>query len=553
AAPAAVPSGYSIAVAASQPLVKRPLFAALDDAGALYVLESGGANGNDRREKPSDLIRRLTDENGDGVYDRAEVFAEGIVFGAGLAWHDGALFVTSPPSLWKFEDRDRDGTAERRTELVTAFAFNQSCTDDAHGAVLGPDGRIYFLPGRFPHRIQAPNGSVVREGYGPWLMRCRPDGSEIEVVGGAVGNPVEVAFSAAGDAFVQGTFWAKPSVGDGLRDAVIHAIPGGEYSVRDRDYTDRIRTGDFLPALVPLTATAPSGLAVVRGAELGDESQGALFTSHFNTGKILRHRLRDNGATFSTQAEDFVVANNRDVHFTDVLEDADGSLLVVDTGGWYLACCPASGSARPNILGGIYRVSRDGAKRPADPSGRELAWDDASIDSLIERLDDDRWRVRDRAIAALAKRGGAAIEALQKTLKDDASSTRAKLAATWTLCRIDAPAAREIARIALDDSSAEVRQAAASSAALHRDAGALEKLVERLADPAPRVRREAAHALGRIGDSNAVAPLLQAVSDAANALPTKGDDGAAGRRFAEHALIFSLIEIDAPEVTRAGL
>ena len=39
--------------------------------------------------------------------------------------------------------------------------------------------------------------------------------------------------------------------------------------MRDVTHTDRIRTGDFLPALVPMTATAPSGMTVYRSGAFG--------------------------------------------------------------------------------------------------------------------------------------------------------------------------------------------------------------------------------------------------------------------------------------------
>jgi hypothetical protein len=34
-----------------------------------------------------------------------------------------------------------------------------------------------------------------------------------------------------------------------------------------------------------------------------------------------------------------------------VIEDADGSLLVVDTGGWYKLCCPTSQLVKPTCWG----------------------------------------------------------------------------------------------------------------------------------------------------------------------------------------------------------
>ena len=67
--------------------------------------------------------------------------------------------------------------------------------------------------------------------------------------------------------------------------------------------------------------------------------------------------LTPDGATFTTKDSDFLTSDNRDFHPTDVLEDADGSLLVIDTGGWYKLCCPTSQLAKPDVLGGIYRIT----------------------------------------------------------------------------------------------------------------------------------------------------------------------------------------------------
>ena len=59
--------------------------------------------------------------------------------------------------------------------------------------------------------------------------------------------------------------------------------------------------------------------------------------------------------------------DNSDFHPTDVIEDADGSLLVIDTGGWYKLCCPTSQLAKPDVLGAIYRIQRTGQARLGDP------------------------------------------------------------------------------------------------------------------------------------------------------------------------------------------
>ena len=51
---------------------------------------------------------------------------------------DGALYATSHPNLWKFEEKD--GRVHRQA-LVSKFNFNgNGC--DIHGPFLGPDGRL---------------------------------------------------------------------------------------------------------------------------------------------------------------------------------------------------------------------------------------------------------------------------------------------------------------------------------------------------------------------------------------------------------------------------
>src|SRR5207245_1449448 len=109
----------------------------------------------------------------------------------------------------------------------------------------------------------------------------------------------------------------------------------------------------LLPPLAHLGAAAPAGLARYESRVFGPEYQDNLFAALFNMHKVTRHVLEPHGATFKTRDEDFVVSSNLDFHPTDVQEDADGSLLVVDTGGWYKLCCPTSQLVKPDVLGAI--------------------------------------------------------------------------------------------------------------------------------------------------------------------------------------------------------
>src|SRR5262249_28590575 len=159
------------------------------------------------------------------------------------------------------------------------------------------------------------------------------------------------------------------------------------------------RTGpDVMPVLAHLGPAAPCGLTAYSDEAFGPGYRDNLFASCFNLQKVTRHALTPDGATFASRDEDFLVSPDRDFHPTDVLDDADGSLLVVDTGGWYKLCCPTSQLQKPDVLGVIYRVRKAGAPKVDDPRGLRIAWGEMKPAELVGLLDDPRPFVRRRAV-----------------------------------------------------------------------------------------------------------------------------------------------------------
>jgi len=527
--PFKVPPGFVAELVAGPPLVEFPMFACFDDRGRLYVVDSAGVNElpDKLKKTPPHRIRLLEDAKGDGRFDKSTVFANKLTYPQGVLWHDGAVYTASPPSLWRLEDTKGTGVADQRQELLTGFTFTK-WADDLHGPFLGPDGRIYWTSGRYPHAVKRPGGEVLVKGNGPRILRCRPDGGDVEVFCNGIGNPVEVAFTEEGEAFAAGTFANR---GRDRDDAILHAVAGGVYPILDRDVRtlEGMRhTGEPLPVLVHFGVVAPCGLMRYRGDALGSEYRDNLFSALFGARAVRRHILKRDGSTFQAVTEDFLVARADDFHPTDVLEDADGSLLVVDTGNWY-NLCPSSQVGKTPVKGGVYRIRRKEAVPVNDPRGLALAWNKLAAGELVRLLDDDRFAVQDRAVEQLAKSGAGALASLKETVAEGAAP-RGRRNAVWALTRIDENEARATVRLALADKDASVRQAAVHCAGLHRDGAALPRLLELLKSDAPPLRREAAAALGRLKNKTSAPALLEALAD--------GPD-----RFLEHALIFSLIEI----------
>ena len=71
-------------------------------------------------EKLPNTIVRLVDSDRDGRFDAPTVFADKMTFPMGGVWHAGALYVASPPNIWRLRDTDDDGVADDRTATGTS-------------------------------------------------------------------------------------------------------------------------------------------------------------------------------------------------------------------------------------------------------------------------------------------------------------------------------------------------------------------------------------------------------------------------------------------------
>jgi putative membrane-bound dehydrogenase-like protein len=539
-----VPEGFSVELVAGPPVVDRPITVAFDEKGRLYVADSSGSNDNVQKqlaERPHRVIQ-LEDRDGDGRYDTRTIFADKMMFPEGTLWHDGSLYVSAPPSIWKLTDTDGDGVADRRVEWFQGKTLT-GCANDLHGPYLGPDGWIYWCKGAFAQQTHARPGKKPLITRAAHIFRCRPDGTGIEpVLTGGMDNPVDVTFTPGGERILTCTFFQHP--GGGKRDGLIHAIYGGIYGKVHGPIFEPAHkwTGpEVMPVLLHMGPAAPCGLSRFESSSFGPEYRDSLFACYFNLHKVSRHVLTKSGASFTTKDEDFVTSPDLDFHPTDVIEDADGSLIVVDTGGWYKLCCPSSQLHKPDVLGGVYRVRRKGSPRFDDPRGLKLAWTSMSVPDLANLLDDPRTVIRQRAIHALSQKGQTAVVALTSVMAKDRSVV-ARTNAVWTAARIDQPTARVMICAALSDPDETVRQAAAHAASLHRIAEASSMLAQILHNPSLHNRRVAAEALGRIGNRSEVPEILKALGE------VTGTD-----RVLEHSLTYALIEIGDPQGTAKGL
>jgi putative membrane-bound dehydrogenase-like protein len=525
-----LPDGFEIELVAGPPLVNRPIVADFDEEGRLYVADSSGSNDpvKVQLEKKPHRILRLVDSDGDGKFDKATVFADKMMFPEGVMWLDGSVYVGAPPSIWKLTDTDGDGVADKREEWYKGKTLG-GCANDIHGPYAGPDGWIYWCKGGFEPQTYERPGKKPIVSKAAHVLRCRPDGSGLEpVMTGGMDNPVGLVWTPGGERIFTTTFLQHPA--GGKRDGLIHAVYGGVYGKDHAVIEGFPRTSPHLmPVLTHLGASAPCGLVRYESAVFGREYQDNLFACLFNMHKVTRHVLVPDGATFKTIDSDFLVSNNFDFHPTDVLEDADGSLLVIDTGGWYKLCCPTSQLHKPDVLGAIYRIRKTGAAKIDDPRGRKIDWAKAKPEELAKLLDDEHLVVRRRAVAALGKRGTDAFKSLLVAISDG-KSAEGRRNAVWAAARLESTGGRDLLGLALEDKDETVRQVAAHVAALLRERRPVSRLHDLLKNKSPQNRRVAAEALGRIEEWPAVPQLFAALA---------GDSDP----VLDHSLTYALIEL----------
>lgn len=397
-----VPDGFTIEKVAGYPLLQRPIFAGFDDTGRLFVGESNGENlrRDEMLAKKPHWISCLEDTDGDGVFDKSTKFVEDITLPQGCLWYRGSLYAACPPSIWKFTDTNGDGIADQREEILTGFGFSGNACD-THGPFLSPTGRFYIVQGRHGHEFKDKEGKVYSKGKAGRIYSCRPDGSDVRVhAGGGFDNPVEVDFTEEGECIGTVNILYRDR-----GDCLMHWVEGGVYP--REDLADAIAefkwTGGLLGPIHNLGHVACSGIMRYRGVHFGDEFKNTWFFTEFNTHKVRYAELKRSGSTFTADVHEFLRCDDGDFHPTDVLEDADGSLLVLNTGAWFLNGCPTSRVAKPEIHGGVYRIKKIGGTMLDDPRGKQLQLAQREPVDWVSRLLDPRPAVREQSIELLGQ------------------------------------------------------------------------------------------------------------------------------------------------------
>lgn len=160
--------GFEMQLLAAEPLVTDPVAITYDEDGRAYVCEMNDYPYTDKaahkpsQENPTDAnigkVRLLTDTDGDGTFDKATVFAEGLSWPTGAACWKGGIFVTATPDVWYLKDTNGDGVADVRKKVFTGLKkLNVQAV--MNNPIWGLDHRIYIAGGTNGGEIRRVEGS----------------------------------------------------------------------------------------------------------------------------------------------------------------------------------------------------------------------------------------------------------------------------------------------------------------------------------------------------------------------------------------------------------
>jgi len=194
--------GFKVELVASEPDVIDPVAMAFDEKGRLFVCEMRGypnggvATGKENRGR----IRCLTDEDGDGVFEKSVIFADGLRFPTGVMPWKGGVIVCNAPDLIYLPDDNGDNKADSVKVLYTGFGLS-NIQQILNSPRWGIDNWVYCVNGSVGGAITCPDKPDMKPlNLGGRGIRFKPDvPGSIEPTSG--GGQYGLTFDEAGHMF----------------------------------------------------------------------------------------------------------------------------------------------------------------------------------------------------------------------------------------------------------------------------------------------------------------------------------------------------------------
>ena len=189
---------------AESPDIVTPIGMVIDEADRIYVIESHTHHPPADYDGPtSDHIKVFVDRNNDGNPDQISVFAEGLHQAMNVALSPaGELYVVCAREVIRLVDKDRDGVCDQQQKVLKLITHERYAHNSLLGITFDREGWMYISRGNLGSHEYCFQGtddtSVAGYGDGGNVVRCRPDGTQIEEVAIGFWNPFDLKFDRHG-------------------------------------------------------------------------------------------------------------------------------------------------------------------------------------------------------------------------------------------------------------------------------------------------------------------------------------------------------------------
>lgn len=334
-----LPDDLEIQLVAAEPEIVDPIDMRVDELGRMYVVEMRDyPNGPKTPGTPSSRIKLLVDADGDGRFETAHVFADGLSFATGVQPWKGGVIVTLAGRVAWMKDTDGDFKADVDETWFTGFAEENSQLRANHPR-FAHDNHIYIANGLRGGKIldmrvkdAKPIDISGRD------FRFDPRGGGAEAVTGV--GQYGLCFDDYGHRFVCMN-----------RNPLQHVVFENRDLAKNKNYAPPAVMNDVAASgekskLFPLTKTwttsnlhenqftAACGVNIYRGDALPKQYHGLAFTCDPTANIVHAERMTPVGPTFTSQPlyEDREFLASTDPWFRPVaIENGpDGALYVVD-------------------------------------------------------------------------------------------------------------------------------------------------------------------------------------------------------------------------------
>ncbi|MEO7189701.1 MAG: PVC-type heme-binding CxxCH protein [Vicinamibacterales bacterium] len=420
-----VPPGFEIQLFAAEPLITgNPEAMAWDERGRLWIAETQDYPNNlQQNGQGHDVIKILEDTNGDGLADKATVFADKLSIVSSLVFVNGGIVVSQGGELVTLKDTNGDDKADVRQTLMTGWS-----TRDTHALAsnlkYGLDNWIWGAVG-----YSGFNGIVGGQAltFNQALYRFSPDGRQMEQMASFTNNTWGLGFNETFDVFgntANGEHSDYVAIPLAYYRGVAGLTANGKKKL-DSHYAMQANTQKVRQVDVQGGFTAAAGHNFYTARAFPQEYWNRIAFVNEPTGHVVHRAVIERQGSGFSERDGWNVAASDDEWFAPVHAEVgpDGAVWVADFYDFIIQHNPTPGGPvsqgyqymngrgnaydsplREHSRGRVYRIVWKGAK-PAAPMSLSVS----RPADLLQALRSDNMFWRTTAQRLLVERGQADV------------------------------------------------------------------------------------------------------------------------------------------------